>query len=195
MSYVSRTHRVDYDWLYDRINLDPMIQILYVNTTKQLADILTKLIIHRRQRDTTDTIGEHHLCSCEPDVSSMSTRESLATSACAKQKPVHCSGLIARIITEKNADMYCTQYCHQNTEWEVTPSVKTCVCKIPKESPGRRQKHQAPGDRLPLKVRRQNTGERKVHVCKVCAQCTCTVSGDNLFPTTNELKGKAYHKD
>ena len=25
------------------------------------------------------------------------------------------------------------------------------------------------------------------------AQCACTVSGDNLFPTTNELNGKGQH--
>ena len=42
MRHVSRTHRVDLDRLYDRMNLDPMTQIKYVNTTQQLADILTK---------------------------------------------------------------------------------------------------------------------------------------------------------
>ena len=31
--------------------------------------------------------------------------------------------------------------------------------------------------------------EHKKSVCKVCAQCACTVSDDNLFPMTNELKG------
>ena len=38
----SRTHRVDLDWQCDRNNLDPMIQIKYVNTTQELADIPTK---------------------------------------------------------------------------------------------------------------------------------------------------------
>ena len=42
MSHVSRTHRVDFDWLFDRINLDPKIQIKYIDTTNQLADILTE---------------------------------------------------------------------------------------------------------------------------------------------------------
>ena len=42
MRYVSRTHRVALDWLFDRINLDPKIQIKYINTNNQLADILTK---------------------------------------------------------------------------------------------------------------------------------------------------------
>ena len=42
MRHVSRTHRVALDWLFDRINLDPKIQIKYINTKNQLADILTK---------------------------------------------------------------------------------------------------------------------------------------------------------
>ena len=41
MRHVSRTHRVALDWLLDRINLDPKIQIKYVNAQNQLADILT----------------------------------------------------------------------------------------------------------------------------------------------------------
>ena len=35
-------HRVALDWLFDRINLDPNIQIKYIDTKNQLADILTK---------------------------------------------------------------------------------------------------------------------------------------------------------
>ena len=42
MRRVSRTHRVAFVWLSDRINLDPKIQIKYVDTKKQLADVLTK---------------------------------------------------------------------------------------------------------------------------------------------------------
>ena len=41
MRHVSRTHRVAFDWLFDRINLDPKIQIKYGDTKHQLADILT----------------------------------------------------------------------------------------------------------------------------------------------------------
>ena len=40
---VSTTHRVALDWLFDRINLDSKIQIKYIDTKNQLADIfLTK---------------------------------------------------------------------------------------------------------------------------------------------------------
>ena len=42
MRHVSRTHRVALDWLFDRIDLDPKIQIKYIDTKNQLADILTK---------------------------------------------------------------------------------------------------------------------------------------------------------
>ena len=42
MRHVSRTHRVALDWLFDRINVDPKIQIKYIETKNQLADILTK---------------------------------------------------------------------------------------------------------------------------------------------------------
>ena len=42
MRHVSRTHRVALDWLFDRITLNPKIQIKYIDTKNQLADILTK---------------------------------------------------------------------------------------------------------------------------------------------------------
>ena len=42
MRHVSRTHRVALDWLFDRSNLDLKIQIKYINTKNQVADILTK---------------------------------------------------------------------------------------------------------------------------------------------------------
>ena len=32
MRHVSRTHRVALDWLFDRINLDPKIQVRYIDT-------------------------------------------------------------------------------------------------------------------------------------------------------------------
>ena len=41
MIHVSRTHRVALDWLFDRINLDSKIQIKYIDTKNQLADIPT----------------------------------------------------------------------------------------------------------------------------------------------------------
>ena len=46
MRHVSRSHRVALDWLFDRINLDSKIQIKYIDTKNQLADILTKGEFH-----------------------------------------------------------------------------------------------------------------------------------------------------
>ena len=37
MRDVSRTHRVALDWLFDRINLNPKIQIKYIDTKNQLT--------------------------------------------------------------------------------------------------------------------------------------------------------------
>ena len=42
MRHGSRTHRVAHDWLCDRVNLDPKVQIKCVDTKNQLADMLTK---------------------------------------------------------------------------------------------------------------------------------------------------------
>ena len=42
MRHVSRTHRVALDWFFDRIYWDSKIQIKYIDTKNQIADILTK---------------------------------------------------------------------------------------------------------------------------------------------------------
>ena len=42
MRHVQRTHRVNLDWLFERIAQDPGIRIKYVGTKQQIADILTK---------------------------------------------------------------------------------------------------------------------------------------------------------
>ena len=41
MRHVAWTHRVVFHWLFDRIYLDPKIQIKYIDTKNQLAHILT----------------------------------------------------------------------------------------------------------------------------------------------------------
>ena len=42
MRHESRAHRVAPDWLFDRVNLDPKVQINYVESQTPLADIVTK---------------------------------------------------------------------------------------------------------------------------------------------------------
>ena len=51
MRHVSRTHRDALDWLFDKINLEPKIQVKYVHTKNQLADILTKGSLSRDEWD------------------------------------------------------------------------------------------------------------------------------------------------
>ena len=40
--HVARVHRVDLDWLFERVQKDPGLGLKYINTKLQLADILTK---------------------------------------------------------------------------------------------------------------------------------------------------------
>ena len=42
MHHVSRTHRVNLDWLFERIKLESNISVMYVHTNQQTADISTK---------------------------------------------------------------------------------------------------------------------------------------------------------
>ena len=44
--HVPRTRRVALEWLFDRINLEPKIQIRFIDTKHQLADILTREKFH-----------------------------------------------------------------------------------------------------------------------------------------------------
>ena len=51
MRHVSRTHRVALDWLFDRINLDPRFRTRYIDTKRQVADILTQGNFTRDERN------------------------------------------------------------------------------------------------------------------------------------------------
>ena len=42
MGHVPITHRVDLDWLWERIREDPGVFIKYVGTKEQIADLFTK---------------------------------------------------------------------------------------------------------------------------------------------------------
>ena len=42
LRHVARTHRVNLDWLFERLNRDPAVFIKFVGTLEQQADILTK---------------------------------------------------------------------------------------------------------------------------------------------------------
>ena len=91
MRHVSRTHRVTFDWLFDRINLDPKIQIEYIDTKKQLADMLTK---GKFQRDEWNhllclfNISHFSSAACSEVMSKRTQKESSEGRATAKSKPM-----------------------------------------------------------------------------------------------------------
>ena len=97
MRHVSRTHRVALHWLFDRINLDSKIQIKYIDTKNQLADILTK-------RSFTRDEWNHLLCLfnishfsptvCSAAMAKRSQQDSGEERVTAKSKPT--MNLIAR---------------------------------------------------------------------------------------------------
>ena len=51
MRHVSRTHRVALDWLIDRINLDPKIQIKYIDTCSIFAISVIQSVLEQWQKD------------------------------------------------------------------------------------------------------------------------------------------------
>ena len=42
LKHVARTHRIDLDWLFERIYSDPSVYGRYIHTKLQIADMLTK---------------------------------------------------------------------------------------------------------------------------------------------------------
>ena len=105
MRHVSRTHRVALDWLFDRINLDPKIQIKYIDTKNQLADILTKGNFSRDE-------WNHLLCllnishfistNCSEVMSKRTQKESGEERVTAKSKPM--MNLVSRC-SERTPDL------------------------------------------------------------------------------------------
>ena len=73
MTHVSRTHRVALDWLFDRIIFDPKIEIKYIDTKNQLADILTKGNFTRDEWNHLLTLFISHFSST-PCIAAMAKR-------------------------------------------------------------------------------------------------------------------------
>ena len=105
MRDVSRTHRVALDWLFDRINLDAKIQIKYIDTKNQLADILTK-------GNFTRDVWNHLLClfnishfsstDCSAVMSKRTQKDACEERVTAKLKPM--MNLVSRC-SERNLDV------------------------------------------------------------------------------------------
>ena len=91
MRHVSRTHRVALDWLLDRINLDSKIQIKYIDTKNQLADILTKGNFTRDEWNHLLTLFNIIHCSSTSCIAAMAKRaqqESGEERVTAKSRPM-----------------------------------------------------------------------------------------------------------
>ena len=91
MRHVSRTHRVALDWLFDRINLDPKIQIKYIDTKNQLADILTKENFTRDEWNhllTLFNISHFSSTSCIASMAKRAQQDSGEGRVTAKSRPM-----------------------------------------------------------------------------------------------------------
>ena len=91
MRHVSRTHRVALDWLFDRINLDPKIQIKYIDTKNQHADILTKGNFTRDEWNhllTLFNISHFSSTACIATMAKRSQQESGEGRVTAKSRPM-----------------------------------------------------------------------------------------------------------
>ena len=91
MRHVSRTHRVALDWLFDRVNLDPKIQIKYIDTKNQLADILTKENFIRDERNhllTLFNISHFSSTSCIAAMAKRAQQDSGEGRVTAKSRPM-----------------------------------------------------------------------------------------------------------
>ena len=91
MRHVSRTHRVALEWLFDRINLDPKIQIKYIDTKNQLADILTKGNFTRDEWNhllNLFNISHFSSTSCIAEMAKRAQQESGEGRVTAKSRPV-----------------------------------------------------------------------------------------------------------
>ena len=91
MRHVSRTHRVALDWLFDRIHLDPKIQIIYIDTKNQLADILTKGNCTRDEWNhslTLFNISHFSYTACTAAMAKRAQQESGEERVTAKSRPM-----------------------------------------------------------------------------------------------------------
>ena len=97
MRHVSKNHRVVLDRFFDRINLDSKIQIKYIDTKTQLADILTKGNFTRDEWNhllCLFNISHFSSTECSEVMSKRTQKESGEEKITAKSRPM--MNLIAR---------------------------------------------------------------------------------------------------
>ena len=126
MRHVSRTHRVALDWLFDRINLDSKIQVKFIDTKNQLADILTKGNFTRDEwNHLLRLFNIHHFSStaCSAAMEKRVQQESGEERVTAKPRPM--MNLTARIppivssSTSSNLGKTCTEIKILGNLWQM----------------------------------------------------------------------------
>ena len=131
MRHVSRTHRVALDWLFDRINLDPKIQIKYIDTKNQLADILTKGNFTRDEWNHLlifPNISHFSSTACTAAMAKRAQQESGEERVTAKSRPMinltarHAFG---RVISTASSNPGVTSYGYQDPERSVPSDDRT----------------------------------------------------------------------
>ena len=130
MRHVSRTHRVALDWLFDRINLDPKIQIKYIDTKNQLADMLTKRNFTRDEWNhllTLFNISHFSSTACIAAMAKRAQQESGEGRVTAKSRPM--MNLTARTLSFVSSSASSipvrTSYGYQNPERSVSIDDRT----------------------------------------------------------------------
>ena len=130
MRHVSRTHRVALDWLFDRINLDAKIQIKYINTKNQLADILTKGNFTRDEWNhllTLFNISHFSSTACTAAMAKRAQQESGEERVTAKSRPM--MNLTARmpsvVSSSTSSNPGRTSYGHQDPRKSVVSDDRT----------------------------------------------------------------------
>ena len=124
MRHVSRTHRVALDWLFDRINLDPKIQIKYIDTKNQLADIRTKGNFTRDEWNhllTLFNISHFSSTACTAAMAKRAQQDSGEGRVTAKSRPM--MNLTARtpsfVSSSASSNLGRTSYGYQDPERHV----------------------------------------------------------------------------
>ena len=124
MRHVSRTHRVALDWLFDRINLDSKIQIRYMDTKHQLADILTGNFT----RDTWNNLLHFFIIS------------HFSSTCCAKNfSSISCAKTMAKRMLEQNGEerkVAKSKSTAMNLSSHVPTSSSSATSPIASKSPG-----------------------------------------------------------
>ena len=136
MRHVSRTHRVAHDWLFDRINVDTKIQIKYIDTKNQLADILTKGNFTRDEwNHLLNLFNISHFSStvCSDTMAKRSQHDSGGERVTAKSRPM--INLIARTPS------------HVSSSTSVSPEKKSCGNQDPWSAKAEREERSGRPDK------------------------------------------------